>query len=79
MEPKHPNWVPEWFKKRHQNSSPFCWVYKGAVKNPRMHRNHNGIPACGTRVDVCALEYETEMDGNFGEPCKRCFPNGSAA
>jgi len=70
-----PSWVPEWFKeKEHLSTLPYCWIYKGAVKDPKMHRNRNGIPACGTRVDVCALEYETDIGDNFGDPCRRCFP-----
>ncbi len=74
MKSEFPSWVPDWFKDRDHNSLPYCWVFKGAVKEPRMHKNRNGIPACGTRVDVCALEYETKIDANCGEPCGRCFP-----
>jgi hypothetical protein len=69
----------------------FCFVHKGSVPNPRIHRvkprkvdwsdgstDTRDLPACGTKVDVCAIEYEHAPDiesmGHAGDACGRCFP-----
>ena len=76
--PEYPSWVPDWFKENanYRDTRPFCWINKQAVRNPRMHKNRNGLPACGARVDVCALEYENTTSA--AQPCKRCFPDEEA-
>jgi hypothetical protein len=68
-----------------------CYVNKGSVPNPKLHRvkprqvnwssgttETRDLPACGTKVDVCAIEYEhgetIESLGYAGDACGRCFP-----
>ena len=37
-------------------------------------------PACGSRVDTCALETEEAPSSCGGrDPCRKCFPDGKVA
>ncbi|MHC5064967.1 MAG: hypothetical protein ACYTG5_13455, partial [Planctomycetota bacterium] len=61
---------------------PFCFVLFGYTdkKVHRTKRDTKGVssggfvPACGTRVNYTALEWEWGSSPSSGLPCLRCFP-----
>lgn len=74
----------------------YCFVLKSGVPNPKIHKVKTGpvtwsdgrtedhiLPACGTRIDVCALEtewaYGIDGMGHAGDPCGKCFPKAKEA
>lgn len=55
----------------------YCFL-KSSTPDAKVHKAQrgSGIPACGTRVDTCALETEwaDTIPTWAGDPCGKCFP-----
>jgi len=74
--------------KRRRNTGPrYVWVNKSGVSGAKFHRAKRGwvkwsdgktrpewLPACGTRIDVCAIDHA--QSAYAGDLCRRCFPKG---
>lgn len=52
----------------------FCFVLKAGCAGVYHRCREDGLPACGTRVDTCALEHDKSPEGLGYRPCRRCFP-----
>lgn len=53
----------------------FCFLFKQGMSGVYHRCSENDMPACGSRVDVCALEIADEKPSGC-VPCKRCFREG---
>lgn len=50
----------------------YCFLYKQGCSGIYHRARPDGLPACGTRVDTCALE-ATDDEPPGCDKCKRCF------
>jgi len=59
----------------HYQAHAYCFLYKG-WRLHRVHRNEGGYPACGTKVDMMAIEYTDDRPFR-NDRCQKCFPGGT--